>query len=263
MADIARLEEMAAGQSFVHRLDPRTKVVVTAMFLLTVVVRDSRDISGLLPLTLYPVALAAASGIPFGYLLGKIAIACPFAVLIGMWNPIFDRRIVAHIGSWGVSGGMISFGSILARFVLTISAAIILVAVTGFDAVCSALSRLRVPRAFVVQLNLLYRYIFVLARETSRMMRAYSLRNLEDARPPLRTYAVLMGHLLLRAIDRAQRIHMAMLSRGFDGEMRMMRPMKTGPADLGYILFWLGYFTLVRLYDVPALLGNLAERIVR
>lgn len=259
--DMTRLEDLAAGTSFVHRLDPRAKVTVTIFFLAAVVTRDSRDLAGLLPLALYPVAMAAVSGLPFGYLAGKLVLASPFALLVGIWNPIFDRRIIMYIGSIGISGGVISFLSIMVRFVLTLSAALILIAVTGFDPVCRALTKMRVPRAFVVQLELLYRYIFVLAREAGRMMRAYSLRNLEDERPSMRMYGTLLGHLLLRAVDRAQRVHMAMLGRGFDGEMRMNRPMKLGAADFIYMAFWTGFFVLVRIYDVPRLLGSLALRI--
>ena len=258
LLDMARLEDLAAGDSFVHRLDPRSKVIVTAFFLVTVVLRDSRDLSGLLPLVLYPVALLAVSGLPAGYLAGKLLLASPFALLVGIWNPILDREIVAHVGPFGVSGGVVSFLSIMLRFALTLSAALILVAVTGFDPVCRALTKMRVPRAFVVQLGLLYRYIFVLAREAGRMMRAYSLRNLADEKPTMRMYGTLLGHLLLRAIDRAQRIHMAMLGRGFDGEMRMMRPMRMTGADFLYIAFWTGFFVLTRVYDLPLLLGSLA-----
>lgn len=262
LLDMARLEDLAAGDSLVHRLDPRTKVIVTAAFLVAVVLRDSRDLAGLAPLVLYPVAIASVSGLPVGYLAGKLLLASPFVLLVGMWNPIFDREIVAHIGPWGVSGGVISFLSIMVRFALTLSAALILVAVTGFDSVCLALTKMRVPRAFVVQLGLLYRYIFVLAREAGRMMRAYSLRNLEDEKPTMRMYGTLLGHLLLRAIDRSQRVHMAMLGRGFDGEMRMMRPSRMGMADLLYIAFWTGFFILVRVYDVPLLLGSLTTGIL-
>lgn len=258
LLDMTRLEDLAAGDSFVHRLDPRAKVTVTAFFLVAVVLRDSRDLAGLLPLVLYPVVLASISGLPFGYLAGKLVLASPFALLVGIWNPIFDRQIAVQIGAIGVSGGVISFLSIMVRFALTLSAALILVAVTGFDPVCRALTKMRVPRAFVLQLELLYRYIFVLAREAGRMMRAYSLRNLSDARPSMKMYGTLMGHLLLRAVDRAQRVHMAMLGRGFDGEMRLNRPMRMGWPDFAYMAFWTGFFILVRIYDVPRLLGSLA-----
>ena len=59
-------------------------------------------------------------------------------------------------------------------------AALILIALTGFNAVCRALTRLGVPRLFVVQLLLFYRYIFVLVDEAERMEMARSLRSFDS-----------------------------------------------------------------------------------
>ena len=58
-------------------------------------------------------------------------------------------------------------------------AALTLIAVTGFNAVCLALDKLGTPRVFVIQLVFLYRYVFVLVDEAARMVRARSLRTFE------------------------------------------------------------------------------------
>ena len=84
---------------------------------------------------------------------------------------------------FSVAGGWISFLSILLRFVLTVSAAIVLVAVTGIHSLCAALEKLGVPRALVTQLLVLYRYLFVLLDEAGRMDRARALRSLRPPRP--------------------------------------------------------------------------------
>ncbi len=257
LLDFSRLEMLAAGDSPVHRLDPRTKVLVTAAFLVFVVLHGKYDLAGLAPLALYPVAAMALSGLPAGYILGKLLLASPFVLLVGVWNPVLDRGILVTVGGLPISGGWISFASIVVRFALTLSAALILIATTGFDQVCRGLSRLYAPKAFVLQLLLLYRYIFVLAGEAARMVRAFRLRNLSDERPAMRTYAALLGSLLVRALDRAQRIHMAMLSRGFDGEIRMSRPMRLRLADAAWAAFWIAFFILVRRYDIPGLLGQI------
>ena len=67
-------------------------------------------------------------------------------------------------GPLGISGGWISFLSILLRCVLTVWVAMILVATTGFHAMCSGLERMGVPNVFVVPLLLVHRYLFVLDR---------------------------------------------------------------------------------------------------
>ena len=73
----------------------------------------------------------------------------------------------------------------------------------------------------------------------------------------IRVFSSLVGQLLLRTLDRARRIHLAMLCRGFDGEVRLVRPLKFTKWELAYTLGWSGLFALMRLYDIPQLVGNL------
>jgi len=179
------------------------------------------DLSGLMPLFLYPVALIALGNLPPSQLLGKLLAASPFALLVGVFNPFLDRTVLIQIGSVHISGGWISYASILRRFTLTVSEALILVSTTGFNSVCRALACMKAPKSLTLQFMLLYRYIFVLAEEASRMFKAWSLRSVMRKRMPLKVFVSLMGQLLIRALDRAQRVHMAMLSRGFDGEIHL------------------------------------------
>ena len=257
LLDIRGLDTLAAQDTPIHRLDPRAKVVTALAFIAAVVSFGKYDLSGLVPLIVYPVAMIALADLPPGYLLGKLLIASPFAVIIGVFNPLLDRTILMQIGPVRVSGGWISFASILVRFFLTLSAALILVSTTGFNAVCLALTRLKVPRVLTVQLMLLYRYLFVLAEEAARMVRAYSLRSVGGRRMPLRIFGSLIGQLLLRAMDRAHRIHTAMLCRGFDGEIHQIRPLKFRASDGAFVVAWSGFFLLARLFNAPQLLGQI------
>lgn len=149
-----------------------------------------------------------------------------------------------------------SFASILFRFFLTVSAALVLISTSGFDAVCLALERLRLPRVFTVQLMLLYRYIFVLLEEASRMWRAWTLRSGLRRKMPFRVFRGVAGQLLLRSVDRAQRIHLAMVSRGFTGEIHSVRRLQFGYADTLFVVVWTAYFVLCRAYNLPAWLGQ-------
>ena len=69
-------------------------------------------------------------------------------------------------------------------------------------------------------------------------------------------YSSMIGHLLLRTMDRAQRIHLAMLCRGFDGQIHYAASSKIRLSDLLFFAGWSGFFTLLRLYDLPAWLGK-------
>jgi cobalt/nickel transport system permease protein len=260
--EIGALDQMALQDTPLHRLDPRTKLITAMGFILTVVSFGRYELAALLPLTLYPVALAAMGDLPAGYLLRKLLIASPFALFVGMFNPLLDRTPLLFIGSVAVSGGWISFLSILTRFCLTVSAALILVGSTGFSPVCMALGRLGMPRIFAAQLLFLYRYIFVLTEEGLRMVRARNLRSFGNKGTGVRIYGHMLGQLLLRTMDRAQRIHQAMLCRGFDGEVRLVRHCRFTSTDVAFIAGWFVYFGLARAFNLPQILGGVVTRIM-
>jgi cobalt/nickel transport system permease protein len=261
--DLSYLDHLATGDTFAHRLDPRAKLLTAAVFTVCVVSFDRYRVSGLLPYFFFPAIMIPLAGIPARYLLRKCLLLLPLAVFIGVSNPLFDRAPMTSMGPVVLSGGMVSFLSILIRFTLTVLAAFILVAMTGFAGVCLALERFRVPRVFCVQLMLLYRYIFVLSDEASRMARAREMRSSGSKGKGIRVFGSLVGHLLLRTWDRAQRVHMAMLSRGFTGEFHIRRPLDPGMPDILYTLAWCSLFVLFRLVDVPRLAGALFTGVVQ
>ena len=254
--NIGYMDTLASRQSPVHRLDPRAKLITSLVFITTVVSFGKYEIAALIPFFVYPVFLCALGNVPPAFLLKRLMLLSPFAVMIGIFNPLLDREILVRLGDMGISGGWISFGSILLRFVLTIGVALTLIAVTGFYAVCMALEKLGTPRIFVVQLLFLYRYMFVLVDEASRMVRARSMRALGGNGAGIKTFGPLVGHLLLRTMDRAQRIYLAMCCRGFDGQVRIMKPLKFGLLEIGFTCGWSALFILMRFYNIPTVLGG-------
>jgi len=257
LSTLDRLDRLARQDTAVHRVDPRAKVVATAVFVVCVVSFDRYEVLGLLPFFVFPVVLAAEGGVPFGFL-GRLLLAvAPFALLVGAFNPLLDRGLVAVAGGFEVAGGWVSYASILLRFLLTASAALVLTATTGFTGVCLALERLRLPDVLVTQLLLLYRYIFVLGDEALRMGRARSLRSVGRRGTGVRVYAQMLGQLLLRTFARAQRVYLAMKCRGFDGQVRVARRLHVRTADVVFVLGWSALFVTFRFVDVATLLGRL------
>jgi cobalt/nickel transport system permease protein len=254
--DIGYMDTLSAQQTPIHQLDPRAKLITSLVFITTVISFGKYEISALIPYFVYPVFLGAMGNIPPVYLLKKLLLVSPFAVMIGIFNPLIDRDILISLGGIGISGGWVSFVSVLIRFTLTVGVALTLIAVTGFNAVCMALDKLGTPRVFVVQLVFLYRYMFVLVDEAARMVRARSLRTFEGTGSGIKAYGSLVGHLLLRTMDRAQRVYMAMCCRGFDGEIRILKPLRFGPMEIGFTVGWSALFILMRVYNVPTLMGS-------
>ena len=89
------------------------------------------------------------------------------------------------------------------------------------------------------------------------MIRARALRTFHGRGRGLKVFGSLLGQLLLRSIERAQRIHMAMNCRGFDGDIRMRQPVNFQIRDALFMLFWSSYFVICRTWNIPQLLGSL------
>ncbi|MBU0481200.1 MAG: cobalt ECF transporter T component CbiQ [Proteobacteria bacterium] len=262
--DIGHLDSLAEADTPLHRLDPRAKVLVTAVFIICVVSFDKYEIARLLPFFLYPALLIGLGNLPLGFLLRKLLMVSPFVIFIGIFNPWLDRTVLLHLGSLHVTGGWLSFISLLLRFSLTVGCALILIASTGFPAFCMALEKLGAPRILAVQLLLLYRYLFILIGEAIRMIRAHSLRSFNrKSGISFKVFLQMLGNLLLRTIDRAQRIHRAMLSRAFTREIRIVRQFSFGYGEAMFLIGFSGLFIVLRLTDVADLLGRLLLEISR
>ena len=201
---------------------------------------------------LFPFVLVLSAHLPHRFLLKRLLLVAPFALLIGILNPLLDQRVLYHFGSIELTGGWVSFISILLRFVLTVGMALILIATTSMPGICNALERSGVPRVFTLQLLLLYRYIFVLGKEAQRMERARALRSFHGRGNGLKVYAALLTQLLWRTMDHAQRVHRSMLCRGFSGQIHLLHTSRFSRKDGLFTLSWCLFFLVVRFLPTTA-----------
>lgn len=260
--DLGRLDQLAYLDTPVHRLDPRAKVVTTLVFLVCVVSFGKYELVQMLPFVIFPIALISEADLPARFLLRKLIAVAPFAVLVGIFNPLLDRETMVYLGPLAISGGWISFASILMRFSLTTIAALVLVATTSFPGVCVGLGRLGVPDVLVTQLLFLYRYLFVLGEEAMRMARARALRSFGHRGMGITVYGQMLGNLLLRTYARASRVYNGMLARGFDGRVRVLRPLQFTNSDYVFTLGWCAAFIALRFFNLPDVLGRFVTGLV-
>ena len=258
LLELRQLDLLASGDSALHRLDPRLKLLAAFAFILSVVSFERYALSGLLPFFFVPLAVCAMAGLPSLLVARKAALVLPFAVLIGAANPFFDHTLQLQLGPFGISGGWFSFASIVLRALLSAAAAILLVAVTGLPAIAQALARLGVPQPMVDQLLFMYRYLFVLAEEAAHASQARALRSAGRRGLGPGPFAAMVAHLLLRSWERAERIHQAMLARGFTGQFHSSRGYRFGLTELAALLLFVGTCLLLRLVNLPQLLGEAA-----
>ncbi|MCR4399384.1 MAG: cobalt ECF transporter T component CbiQ [Syntrophomonadaceae bacterium] len=254
--DMRRLEDLARLDTFVHRRHPVVKLLTTLAFLGVVVSFGRYEIGPLLPLVFYPVVVLSAAEIPAVPLLKRVLWAAPLILGVGVLNPLLEHGQVL-VGGLALSRGWLTFLSLSLKSLLTVTAALLLIATTGMENVAAALRSLGVPRLFVLQLLLTYRYISVLGEEVERTLKAYALRAPGQHGVQRAAWGSMVGQLLLRTVDRAERVYQAMCLRGFAGEYHGGAGARISATDLAYGLSWGLFFAIARVYDIPALLGAL------
>ncbi len=237
MRDLTHLDEVARQQTWLHRIDARAKAITTLVYVVAIASLPRHAVLEMLPFAAYPLMLLLAAQLPLRVLTRPLLVTILLGMAIGAANPFLDRSPVRVFDGWCIAGGWLSFISIQLRAVLGVTGAIGLIATTGMERLCHGLARLGVPRGFVTQLLFLYRYLFLLGANSAAMSRARDLRS--NGRPlQLSTYGSLVGHLLLRTLDRAERIHAAMCCRGFHGDIPLGESDRFGPRDAAFVAVW-------------------------
>lgn len=249
------IDALAARPSALTAIDLRARILATLAFTVFVVSFERYTVLALMPFALFPVALCSLGDIPLRWVARRVLAASPFAIMLGIFNPLLDQVPQVHLLGVTVTGGWLSFTSILLRFTLTVSAALVLVASTGLPAICWGLQQMGVPRVFTLQLLFLQRYAIVLMTEASRMRMAHDLRA-GNGGLRLQHYASLTGHLLLRALDRADKIHQAMVARGFNGQLHGAKFTHWRNADSIFLISCVSAFALARFINLPLELGQ-------
>jgi cobalt/nickel transport system permease protein len=98
LLDFRRLDLLATGDSSLHRLDPRAKVIVTLVFIICAMSFDRYAVASLIPFAVFPIAVIAAARLPIAFLAQKLALVLPVALLIALPNPWFDREVLLRLG---------------------------------------------------------------------------------------------------------------------------------------------------------------------
>ena len=233
---------------------PAAAIVITVGFLVTVMSFDRRSLLSPLPLMAYPAIMLAGSGFPLRRLARSLMIVEPLIIGIGIMQPILDRRPV-DLAGFQVAEGWLVLASLALKCTLAAAAALLLAAGQGMERLAIGLRTLGVPRLFVLQLILTHRYLRVILEEAGRLALAAFLRA-GGGKPRLSEWGAMAGGLLIRSCDRAERIHLAMRLRGFAGEWRPGPGISGSGLDLARIVGWLAFFALVRIHNLPELLGK-------
>jgi cobalt/nickel transport system permease protein len=216
-------EALATIISPLSTLDARAKIL--SGLALVVAIVTSRPLAAAefaLVLALFA-ALAALGRLPLVRVLARSALVLPFAGTIALLSPL--QASAGSLNAGGLFGpeavvGWLAAYAILTKAWLSTLTVVLVSATTPVPEFLAALRRLRVPDVLVMLLAFIYRYASVLGRQlhalrVSVASRAPALRGIGL----VRLYGNLGGAMVVRAYERGERVHAAMLARGFDGTL--------------------------------------------
>ena len=260
LGEFRQMEELAVSDSPIHRLHPLAKFLTTVLYILIVVSYPKYALRAMPVMALFPILLYQIARIPLSLCFYRLRYILPLVCAVGLFNPFFDRTPAFQIGALTVTGGMISFLTLLCKGVLCLTASFLLVATTRFDALCAALRKLHVPSLLTNLLLLTYRYITVLMEEASAMTTAYHLRAPGQKGIHISAWGSFLGQLLLRSMDRAEDLFRAMQLRGWHGHFHYVDLPSFTARDAAYVCGGAALLALVRLVDIAGLVGSLLVR---
>lgn len=243
------LDRYIEGESPVHGLDGRVKLLLALACILALSLLPAGAWGAMAAIAALIWWAVGQARVGLGRILRRSFVALPFA--LAAVTLLFSRPgaelfslALGPLRLTATDVGLTAFVSVVLKSWLSVQAALLLTATSHVSEVLRALRALRLPAVLVAVLSFAYRYLFVLTDEAQRMLRARECRAAAaPGRPAGRSIAwraavtgQMAGTLFLRAYERSERIYVAMLCRGFDGELLSLRQRGLSSAEQGLLL---------------------------
>jgi len=241
--------------SIIHRLDPRVKVVFFFILIFVIVSTPPQELVKFTGYLLILLILLLLSRIPFLYVFARSLVIIPFVLLTAVFIPFFKGGEVA--GSYNFltlhltisHKGILILQNILIKSWLSVLSLTILTSTTKFSFLLKALETLKIPRVLILIASFFYRYMFLLVDQIMKIKNARDSRSFK--KNPLYQFKVIgymIGELFIRTYERAERIYLAMLSRGFNGTIYTLESFRINRFDLCFSGGLMAIIFLIRLW---------------
>ncbi len=220
------------GDTALHRMAPEAKLLAAFAFVAAVAVTPRRAMFAFAIYAVVVLAAVAVAGLGPRRMVARLAPVLPFAGFAVLIPLIAGGETTAVAGLELSTEGLWGTWNILAKAVLGTSVSVVLATTTSVPDILAGLGRLRLPAVLVSIVAFMFRYLDLIADQLGRMRvamasRAHDPRWLHQAKP----LATAAGATFVRTYERGERVHAAMLARGFDGTMPDVAPARAaGPA---------------------------------
>ena len=219
------------GHSPVHRAPAHLKLLALLGFVLLVVATPREWFAAYAAYLLVLLGVVRLARVPYGFLAKRMVVEVPFVVFAVLMPFVATGPRTEVLGVALSEPGLLAAWGLLAKGTLGVLASLTMAATTEPTDVLAGLQRLRVPELVVQIMALMIRYLDVVTAELGRMLVAMRSRGC-DPRSPRHWPALArsLGALFVRSYERGERVHLAMLSRGYTGRL----PDLTGAAGTAH-----------------------------
>lgn len=190
-----------------HKFNAKTKTIFLVTILLLIIFSPIRYFALFLLYGLVVAALIYLSKVPLRLIFKRVAEIVPFIIIISI-SALFKKQ------------GYILFFNCMVKAILAIVLILVASSTTKFSHLLETLKQFKVPNIFINLLSFMYRYSFLLEDEFLRTSRAYQSRDINNKNNfrKVKILSNILGTLFIRTYERAERVYLAMCSRGYDNE---------------------------------------------
>lgn len=229
------------AHSRVHAMAPEAKVVAAVGFVAVAALTPADALWAFAGHALLLAAVVRLSHLRAGFVVSRAAVVAPFILFAVLIPFVASGERTRFLGLWVSAEGLVAARTILIRALIGVTVSVVLAATTPTTEIMRGLNRLRVPTVLTTIALFMLRYLEVLVAELGRMRtamaaRGYDARWLWQATP----IAHSAGALFVRSYERGERVHAAMLSRGFDGTMPVVDDHRAGVEEWSAVAALLG-----------------------
>ena len=220
------------GHSRIHRLAPEAKLIAAVGFVLAVAVTPREAVWAFGVYAGVALAVIALAELRPRFVLTRIALIAPFIAFAFLIPFIGSGERMQVLGVAVSREGLWSMWNVVAKATIGATVSVLLSGTTEVSEILRGMNRLRVPSVLTMIAAFMIRYLELISGELRRMRiamvaRGYDPRWLWQARP----IAASAGSLFIRSYERGERVHNAMLSRGYTGTMPRMNERRATPLE--------------------------------
>ncbi len=271
---LGEIERETYKKTFVHRIDGRIKILAALVIIVYAVAlprMDMIDFPKLALLEVYLIILILLARLEFSYIALRFAMALPFGFGVAIFQPFLRQPFTADftviytlpLGLEITREGALFGAIIFAKFLVCITAVILLSSTTSMSELVASARRLGMPRELALLFTMMVRYIFVFWNIFGRIRTAQKTRcfDLANEKVPRRWILEQVGYtissLFIRSYEQGERTYQSMLCRGYNVDAQVyVGKKKLGATDIFFFVLTFVIILAVQIYiayliDIP------------